>query len=333
MSALRILGWFLTALNAIAALTLLLGRDGGDAASRGIGRGLGTLLAFLTVLAATLVFWGGARGQGRMWALAVGCTIAAAPLVVLGLALSPRGLALIYPSLREKPRGAAPQYRFPDTVSREAAMALVSRDHARLDSILGATPGPDLTARDEQGQTLLGLAALIAVTEDASAADVETVQRLITLGARPRPDDLGENEPLLDRLASAQSDRASSVLALLLAAGLDANAPSADGSSVLLYPFLQPGAARLLLAHGADRSAREPDPARREWSAVTVAAERRHWATANVLLLGGVPPDHATPRGSLLAQVVRGIDPLLDAAERAAPDYRAVVAAGAADGR
>jgi hypothetical protein len=169
----------------------------------------------------------------------------------------------------------------------------------------------------------------MTVTLDTTARDVAIVQRFLAMGARPRPDDLGPDDSLLDRLVTTQAEHAATVLGLLLDAGLDPNELSPDGRSVLYHPYLQPAAARVLLEHGADPAARDPDADRHDWSPVTVAADGRHWATARVLLMGGVPPDYATPRGSLLAEVIQGIEPLLDDTDRADPAYRAFLAAHA----
>jgi hypothetical protein len=127
-------------------------------------------------------------------------------------------------------------------------------------------------------------------------------------------------------LASSQGERAPPVLALMLGAGLDPNTLPPDGRSVLLHPFLQPEAARILLAHGADRLVHDPESGLHEWSPVTVAVDQRHWATAAALLMGGVPPDHATPRGSLLEQMIHDIEALLDETDRGDPDFLAFMA-------
>ncbi len=50
-----ILGWLLVALDLVAAVGLVLGRDGGDAASRGLGSALGALLGTLALVAAALL--------------------------------------------------------------------------------------------------------------------------------------------------------------------------------------------------------------------------------------------------------------------------------------
>lgn len=91
----------------------------------------------------------------------VGSVLAAAPIALgVTLTVSRQGLALIYPSLRDRggPRVASPQYSHPDAAGREAALALVLNDYAKLDALLRATPAPDPTARDERGESLLGLA-------------------------------------------------------------------------------------------------------------------------------------------------------------------------------
>ncbi len=153
------LGWLLVAIDLVTAATLVLRRDGGDAATRGLGQGFGTLLAALGVAAALLLLAG--RAPERPFLVVVGTVLAAAP-VALGVALtaSRQGLALVYPSLRDRgvPREASPQYAYPGAAEREAALALVLNDYAKLDTLLRAAPAPDLMARDERGESLLGLA-------------------------------------------------------------------------------------------------------------------------------------------------------------------------------
>src|SRR5690606_15779526 len=96
---LSILGWPFILVDLVAAAALILRRDTGDAATRGLGQGLGALLAALGVVAAVLL-WAG-RARNRPLVMLAGCVLAAAP-VALGVVLtvSRQGLALIYPSLR-----------------------------------------------------------------------------------------------------------------------------------------------------------------------------------------------------------------------------------------
>src|SRR5215218_9607680 len=97
---LSILGWIFIAIDLVGAAALIFGRDSGDAATRGLGHGLGTALAALGALAARLL-WAG-RAPERTLLVVVGTVIASAP-VVLGVTLtvSRNGLALIYPSMRD----------------------------------------------------------------------------------------------------------------------------------------------------------------------------------------------------------------------------------------
>ena len=92
--------------------------------------------------------------------------LAAAP-VALGVALTVSRqsvLGLIYPSFRYRtPTRPNSQYAFPDAASRAAALAIVMNDYPKLDSILHSTPSPDLTARDELGSSLLGLATTVII--------------------------------------------------------------------------------------------------------------------------------------------------------------------------
>lgn len=326
MSVLRVLAWILAAVNVLAGIALFLDR-GGDAATRGLGRALGMLFLLLAGVAAALAWWGN-RGAGRGVVLVLACLAGSLPVVLVGLFTSQRGLALIYPSLREaRPQRPAPKYRFPDAATSKAALALVQRDRARFEELLRTTPAPSLTARDELGQTLLGIAVYMAVTLDATQHDVAVVERLLALGARPRADDLGGDESVLELLAATPGEQAALVLDRLLAAGLDANAPPPGRVSILYHPFLQPDAARVLLKHAADVHVRDTDPERRDWSPATVAAFHRRWETAAVLLAAGAPADYASPPGSLLAEVIDGIEPLLDAVDRAQPGYRAFMTA------
>lgn len=243
-SALSNFGWLLVVIDLVVAAMLVLGRDGGDAATRGLGQGLGTFLAAIAVGAALLLWVG--RTSERTVLLVVGTVLAAAPVAVgTVLTLSRQGLALIYPSPRDRgvPRVPSPQYAYPDAVRRDAALALVLNDYARLDTILRATPAPDLTAHDERGVSLLGLATRVAIMDGGSLHDLEGLRLLLAAGARPRADDAGREETLLELVADARGDRRRIVLEWLLDAGLSPDAPMQDGRSVLAR-VIQHGEAR-----------------------------------------------------------------------------------------
>lgn len=325
---LSILGWLFVVIDLVTAATLVVRRDGGDAATRGLGQGLGTLLAALGVVAA-LLLWAG-RAPGRPLLVVVGGVLAAAP-VALGVALtaSRQGLALIYPSLRDRgvPREESPQYAYPGAAEREAALALVYNDYAKLDTLLRATPAPDVTARDERGESLLGLATRTAIMDGGSMRDLEGLRLLLAAGARPRPDDLGREASLIEEVAGATSDRAPIVLDLLLGAGLSPDAPMHDGRPVLFHSRLTPEAARVLLARGVDRGARDTRGDAADWSPVTYQVDLRRWATALVLLEGGIPLDHGSPPGSVLARVIRHGEARITDEERADPAFAEFMAA------
>ena len=143
-----IVGWLLIAIDLAAAAVLLLGPPSGDASTRAIGPGLGALLLCVGAIAAGLLLWGG-QGAGRPGVLVIASVLAVAPvaLTLVFVAPSQRIRGWIYPSMRDdRPRLPSPQYAFPDAASREAALALVMQDYAKLDTLLRATP-----ARDGQG--------------------------------------------------------------------------------------------------------------------------------------------------------------------------------------
>lgn len=303
--ALSLLGWLFIVIDLVAAAALVLRRDVGDAATRGIGAGLGALLAALGVVAA-LLLWAG-RSRDRPFLVAAGCLVGAAPVALaLVLTVSRQGLALIYPSLRDRgvPRQASPSYDYPDAAGRDAALALVRNDYARLDSVLRGAPPPDLTARDERGEALVGLATRVAIMEGGSRRDLDGLRLLLAAGARPRADDLGSEETLLEVAASATGENAPIVLELLLDAGLSPNTPMQGGRSVLFHPRLTAHAARLLLARGAERMVRDTRGGAADWSPVTYQADLRRWDVALALLEGGVPRDHGTPPGAVLSRVL-----------------------------
>lgn len=323
MRTLSVIGWIVVAIDLIAAVALYLDR-GGDAATRGLGQGLGVVMAGLAAVSAFLLWVG--RGSGRAGFGAVGTLLAAAPWVfALALGLKRNGLALIYPSLRDPdvPRQPVPQYAFPDAASRAAAMAIVMNDYARLETLLRATPAPDLAAHDELGRSLLGLAITAAIMDGGSVRDLDGLKFLLAAGARPRPDDLGPGESVMERVAGNRNDRQPLVLKLLLEAGLDPNSPLADpGRPVLFHPDLAPEAARLLLAHGVATGARMTTGGRDDWSPLVYQADLRRWETAAVLLEGRVPPDHGTPPGSVLARVLGNIERGMSDQDRADPAWR-----------
>ena len=289
---------------------------------------MGILLAVLGI-AAALLLWAG-RAPHRTLLVVVGSMLAAAP-VALGvvLATSRQGLGLIYPSMRDRdvPLQESPEYAYPNAAEREAALALVLNDYAKLDSLLRATPAPDLTARDERGESLLGLATRAAIMDGGSMRDLEGLRLLLAAGARPRLDDLGREASLLEVVAGASGERARIVLELLLDAGLSPNAPMQDGRSVLFHPQLTPEAARLLLARGVDRAARDTSGGAGDWSPVTYQAGLRRWGTALELLEGEVPRDHGSPPGSVLARVLREGEAQVGDEERADPAHAAFMEA------
>ncbi|MFN8669604.1 MAG: ankyrin repeat domain-containing protein [Gemmatimonadaceae bacterium] len=324
---LSFLAWLFIAIDLVAGVVLFVRRDGGDAATRGIGAGLGALLALLGVVAA-LLLWAGKSRQGPVLVFA-GLALAAAP-VALGavLTFSRHGLGLIYAGLRERdvPREASPQYAYPDSATRDAALALVMNDYATLDTLLHATPAPDLAARDERGVTLLGLATRAAIMDGGSMRDLEGVRLLLAAGARPQANDLGGDGSLLELLAGAAGERPLLVLQQLLDAGLDPNTPLQEGRPILFHQRLTPEAARLLLARGADAQAPDTRGDARDWSPVTYQADLRRWATALALLEGGVPRDHGTPPGSVLARVLQTGSARTSSEERADSSYVAFIA-------
>ncbi len=306
---LMVLGWLLVVLDLISAAALLFGTKGGDAATSAIGPGFGSLLLILGAVAAALLVWGG-QGEGKPVVLVIASVIAVAPVAVtlVFLATSQRMLGWIYPSMRDDgPKQPSPQYAFPDAAGRAAALALVMQDYAKLDTLLRATPAPDLTAHDELGMSLMGLATSVASTDGATMRDVEGLRLLLAAGGRPRADDLGtaSGRSLIELLALGNGERDRAVLEMLLAAGLSADTPMSDGRSVLWYKYLKAGAASVLLAHGANTNVRDTSGTIVDWSPVTQHAEWGNWPTALALLDGGVPRDHGSPIGSVLARVLR----------------------------
>ncbi len=325
---LSILGWIFIAIDLVGAAVLVFGRDSGDAATRGLGSGLGTALAALGAVAA-LLLWAG-RAPERSLLVILGSVLAGAP-VILGvtLAVSRNGLGLIYPSMRDRgvPREPSPQYAYPDAAGREAALALVLNDYAKLDTLLRTTPAPDLTARDERGVSLLGLATRVATMDGGAMHDSDGLRLLLAAGARPRPDDTAGDESLLERVAGVKGDRARIVLELLLDAGLSFDAPMNDGRSVLFHSYLNPDAARVLLVRGIDGTVHDTRGGAADWSPVTYQADLKNWAAALVLLEGGVPRDHGNPPGSVMERVIKNGEAYITSDDRADPSYHAFIAA------
>ncbi len=324
---LALLGWLFVVVDLIGAAVMATSR-GGDAATRGLGPSLGMALALLAAIAAALLWIG--RAPERDLLVVLGALLAAAPFALGAVVtFSRQGLGLLYPSLRERSgrRLPSPQYAFPDAAGRDAALAIVMNDYAKLDTLLRASPGPDLTARDERGVSLLGLATNAAIMDGGTMRDLEGLKLLLAAGAKPRPDDLGPEESLIERVTSDRSEREVMALEWLLDAGLSPNTPTLDREPALFHPRLGPKAARLLLARGADPMARTANGGRLDWSPVTYQADLRRWATALALLEGGVPVDHGTPPGSVLARVLRNGQSGTTDQERADPAFRAFMAA------
>lgn len=259
---LLVIGWILVAIDLIAAATLLFGRKSGDAATSAIGPGLGAILLAIGVLAAALLFWGG-KSEGRSMVLIIACVVVAAPMVfTLVLSAAPSGvLGLIYPSMRgaRTPTGPSAKYAFPDAPTRAAALAIIMTDWPKLDTLLRAKPAPNLTAHDELGQSLMGLATTVAAVSGGTMRDVEGLRMLIAAGGRPRADDLGQadNGLLIELLARTDGERGRAVIGMLIDAGLSPNSPIQDGRSVLDYQYLTPDAAAVFRARGAREEAVE----------------------------------------------------------------------------
>ena len=85
-------------------------------------------------------------------------------------------------------------------------------------------------------------------------------------------------------------------------------------------------AARVLIARGVKRDVLESRMDRTDWSPVTHQADLRRWATALVLLEGGVPPDHGTPPGSVLVRLMQTKERWITDDDRADPAFRALMA-------
>ncbi len=321
------LGWIAVVIDVIAAASLASSR-GGDAATRGLGPGIGAALGTLAAVAALLLWLG--RSLESTVALALGATLAALPIAAgMTLAFSRNPLALIYPSMRaaRAPRGPSAQYAFPDAVTRETALALVKQDYAKVDALLRASPPPDLRARDERGMALLGIATANAIMDGGTLADLEGLRLLVAAGSRPRGDDRGPDFRLIEMLIGERNDRQLKALELLLDAGLDPNTRLHGGRPVLFHEDLAPAAARLLLARGANPAAIDGGGGHHDWSAVTYQADLRRWATALVLLEGGVARDNGAPPGAVLERVLKYFESRATDSERNDPAYRAFMAA------
>lgn len=326
----RIIGWLLVAANLIGAAALYFGRDGGDAATRGLGRGIGGLLAALGIVAAVLLWWGG-RASGRGFAVLLASAIVLIAPVLLVLFMTDGGLALLYPSRRGIPKpGPVVRYEFPNAATREVALAIIMEDYARVDSLI-QTAKPDLAARDELGRSLIGIATHHAMTYGATMENLRPLRQLLAAGAVPRPDDAGREELMITALARVRGEPAAAAFAMLLEAGLSPNERDSDGRSVLFDNHLTPEAARVLLSHGVSRTPRDTGSARQDWSPVTHHAERENWATAHILLDAGLPLDYATPPGSRLAEVMARIQEVATEADSADAGFRALVAAATGD--
>ena len=322
----RTFGWLLVAANLIGAVALLLGRDGGDAATRGLGRGVGALLAVLALVAAVLLWWG-SRASGRGIALLIAGALVLLPPLLLILFTTDSGLALLYPSRRGIPKpGAVVRYEFPDAATREVALALIMEDYDRVDSLI-KTAQPDLAARDERGQSLLGIATHHAMIYSATMENLRPLRALLAAGAVPRPDDAGRDELMITKLARVKGEPAAAAFAMLLEAGLSPDERDSEGQSALFDNYLTPEAARVLVAHGVSRAPRHTNAAQQEWSPVTWQTERGNWATARVLLEAGIALDYATPPGSRFAQVMATALEGASDDDRADADMQALVAA------
>jgi hypothetical protein len=160
-----------------------------------------------------------------------------------------------------------------------------------------------------------------------SMRDLEGLRLLLAAGALPLPDAVGHEESLLELAANAKGDRGRLVLEMLLDGGLSANAPMRDGRSVLFHTRLTPEGARVLLARGVDRMVHDTRGGAADWSPVTYQADLRNWSTALVLIEGGVPLDHGTPPGSVMARVIRIGKAQVTDEERADPAYKGFMAA------
>lgn len=325
----RTFGWLLVVANLIGAAALYFGRDGGDAATRGLGRGIGGLLAVLALVSAFLLWWG-SRASGRGIILIIAGALVVIPPVLLMLSMSEAGLALLFPSRRGIPRpGPVVRYDFPDTATKEVALAIVMGDHARVDSLLRTTK-PDLAARDELGQSLLGIATQHAMVYGATMDYLGPLRQLLAAGAVPRPDDAGREELMITKLARVTGEPAAAAFAMLLEAGLSPDERDSNGRSALFDEYLTPEAARVLLAHGVSRTPRDPNYSRQDWSPLTYQADRGNWATAHVLLEAGIALDYATPPGSRFAHVMATAQERATEADSANAGFRALVNAAAA---
>ena len=145
--------------------------------------------------------------------------------------------------------------------------AVFSGDLEFVKSMVAA--GININARDEEGYTLL-------VEACQEQPDPEAVKTLLAAGADPEVGDKEERlTPLMWAVKSASCelcyDRALAVLAMLIAAGVDANAGSESGATALTYAVCkdQPEVVGLLLAAGADPNARS----NAGWSALDYAQE------------------------------------------------------------
>jgi hypothetical protein len=325
----RTFGWLLVVANLIGAAALYFGRNGGDAATRGLGRGIGGLLAVLALVAAFLLWWG-SRATGRGIILIIAGAIVVIPPVLLMLSMSEAGLALLFPSRRGIPRpGPVVRYDFPDAATKEVALAIVMGAHARVDSLIRTTK-PDLAARDERGYSLLGIATHHAMVYGATMEYLGPLRALLAAGAVPQPDDAGRDELMISMLARGRGEPAATAFAMLIEAGLSPDTPDSDGRSALFDNYLTPDAAKVLLAHGVSRTPRDPNYSRQDWSPLTSQADRGNWATAHALLEAGIALDYATPPGSRFAHVMATAQERATEADSADVGFRALVTAAAA---
>jgi hypothetical protein len=241
-----IAAWVLFAVDAfMVAAAVVSPNMGDDAAGRGLALGYGMVALVFLLIGGPALFFGG-RAQSR---LAV-----TGAMVMLALPL----LLFFGTDLENVVHSATGWFsdrkvgRYPERAQRELAKAIRAGDPAAVQKILAARP--NLNARDEAGNDLLGFAVSMSTALDTGVSPqnrIEVVRLLLEAGMDPnQARGVYGTATFFDLSRSLTVPANVEIFRLFLDHGADPNAIGVEGAPVIFDTWQNLPSVRAVLDHG-----------------------------------------------------------------------------------
>ena len=252
---LTIAAWVVFAVDACLVIATVISPNmGDDAAGRGVALGYGMVaLAFLLIGGAALFF--GLRAQSR---LAVGgsLTLLALPLLLFFGTDLENVVHRATGWFSDRKVG-----RYPEPAQRDLAKAIRAGDPAEMRRILASHP--NLNARDDAGNDLLGFAVSMANLLDTNVSPenrIEAVRLLLEADMDPnQARGVYGSSTLFDLSRSLTDPAPAAIFRLFLDHGANPNAIGTDGSPLIFDTWQNLDCVRAVLDHGGQVDIRSKD--------------------------------------------------------------------------